>query len=219
MARDAAERRGVFVVHFTDKQPATPRIPFGRRDSPTPQRRGTELDLFQNLHLREHQCEALGEWNASIDDEAEEDEVEVAVDRLRARRIFERFGRDGGLVGMPSFQLAKEGAPHRQAGAMREEIAQGDVSPVGAAPFGDMSGDGVVERQHAALDLLHHDRCGRDHLGKRREIEDGVVRGRSGVDVECEPAERLSPEDLASGSDLDDGARKGALSDRKSIRP
>ena len=96
---------------------------------------------------------------------------------------------------------------------MREEIAHCDVSPVGAAPFGDMSGDGIVERQHAALDLLHHDRCGRDDLGKRREIEDGVVRGRSGVDVECGPAERLSPEDLARGSDLDDGARKGALSD------
>ena len=100
--RDAAERRGILIVHLAHEQAPAPRIDPGRRNPRVPQLRRSELNFLDDVHLRQHPGEAVGQRHASMDDEAEQDEVEIAVDGLAARWIVERLGANRPLVHLPA---------------------------------------------------------------------------------------------------------------------
>ena len=94
---DAAERRGVLVVHLAHQQPLPPRILFGRRDARSPAGRREELQVFARRHLRPHRVESLLKRHSAAEHDAEQHEAQIAVDGLRARHVLERRGADAGL--------------------------------------------------------------------------------------------------------------------------
>jgi hypothetical protein len=97
---------------------------------------------------------------------------------------------------------------------VREQVAHGDSRSILAAPFRNMPRDRIVEREHAALELLHHEGRCRYNFGERGEVEDRVVGRRRGVRVVRQAAERLTPEHLGRGANLDDRRGKGSFGDR-----
>src|SRR5690606_22948467 len=107
-----------------------------------------------------------------LDDLAERDEPEVAVDvagaRLARRCHVPHAPEGGGLVGR-----APQVDPGRQTGGVGEQLLDGDRLLAVRREGGDVGGGGVREVDLAALDELH-DRDGGEELGQGGEVEDRV---------------------------------------------
>ena len=210
---DAAQRMRVLVVNFAGQQPAAPGIVFGGRRSRAPAFRWIELNLLHDAHLSEHRVEPALERHVSVEDEAEEHEPQVAVDRLRTRCILERSAGDRPLERVAAAELAEKRHPRRQTRSVRQQITNGDRVAIAAAPRGEVPANRVVEAHGAALDLLHHERRRREHLRQRGEIEDRVLRRPQSVAIVGERAEGLAPEQPRPVADLDHGGGKSPLRD------
>ena len=112
----------------------------------------------------------------SSQDEAEQDESEVAVDRLRARRVLERQRADRAFELGAAVMIAEEGQVRGQPGRVFEQIGDGDGLAIGPAPRRAGARRTRSSSASAArLDRAHHQRRRGDHLGQRGEVVDRVV--------------------------------------------
>ena len=95
MRGDAAERRGVLVVHFADEQAAAPRIDLRRRDARRHAAGGRNCSrapatiASQRVELRVERRAPM-----RLENEAEQHEAGIGVDRGRAGRALERQRAD-----------------------------------------------------------------------------------------------------------------------------
>ena len=96
---------------------------------------------------------------------------------------------------------------------MRQQVADGDVGAIRALPCGNVLADAIVEAEHAALDLLHGERRGREHLGQRRQVEDRVVCRRRRGRLVAEASECPAPEGPGRVADFNDRRGKRLLPD------
>ena len=188
VTRHAAERPGVLVVHLTDTAAgrATDRFRSARSVRAIP--RGAPKCRSSALG---HRCELPIETCAAgiLEDEPEQHEPEVAVDRLRPGRVFERQRADRLGHVRAARVVAVERHPCRQAAAVLQEIADAHVGAITAAPSGQPRRHRIRQAKGLALHELHRERRGDDHLGERGEIEDRLFRcGRSAGLVESRPA-------------------------------
>ena len=115
-----------------------------------------------------------------LEDEAEQHEAEVAVDRLRPRRVLERQRADRVLELGAAGVVAEQGQVGGQPGAVRQQIDESSRARGRAAPFGQPSARPDRSAQPAGVDGAHGERGRGDNLGQRGEIEDGVG-GRGGA--------------------------------------
>ncbi len=143
------------------------------------------------------------------DKKSEQDEPEVAVDRTRTGRVFERHRADVVL------ELAPAGSAARRAGApagrtrARADRATVTASRSASAPVGERVRDGSSSCS-APRPTSPSPPCRRDRLCQRREIERRVA-GRSALPaLERQSCRRRRPERLGARSDLDRGGRKHA---------
>ena len=106
MTRDAAERPGVLVVDLADEQPPSPGIHLGRRRAIAPASRRVESQWLGREESRKpselrvepasgipgarRSGEAVAPRLRVLENESQEHESEVAVDRPRPRRVLER---------------------------------------------------------------------------------------------------------------------------------
>ena len=97
---------------------------------------------------------------------------------------------------------------------MREEIPDGDVIAIRTAPGRHVLAHRIVQGDLPTFDELHHHRGGREYLGQRREVEDGVVGGRRRPRLVRERTEGLSVEHTVRPPHLDDGGRADARTNR-----
>ena len=121
----------------------------------------------------------------TVDDFAEQFEIDIAVDEFG-------FGRIGGLIGEGAMDAGFVAGPGgieieigRQAGIVRHEVADGDGA-LAALKFGKVFGDRVVGREAAFVVELHQRAGGGDDFGERGDVEDGVgghrlARGQEGA--------------------------------------
>ena len=138
------------------------------------------------------------EPDAPVDDEAEQDEAEVAVDRLACaagtRAASAQIARSNSRRPCSCRKSGRHAGSPEQCASRSRSVTSDRSSPRHSAICAD---DRIVERQRAALDLLHHERRRRDHLGERREIEDGVVG--AGAERRGRTSARRTPRARASG--------------------
>src|SRR5688500_10261058 len=80
----AAKHGAVLVVDLSDEQASAPRVVLGRRRPALPERRRMELQILHDPHLRQERLEPVREGYLALEDEPEQHEAEIAVDRFRA---------------------------------------------------------------------------------------------------------------------------------------
>ena len=127
--------------------------------------------------------------------------------------VLERLGDDYPLERFLVGVLAIVVPVSREATAVREQVADGHLIAVGAAPLLDVRADRVIERDPAVLDRPHQERSGGQDLGQRCEIEDGRRLHRASVRAERQTAEGLRPERLGGIADFNDSSGKREVSD------
>ena len=89
---------------------------------------------------------------------------------------------------------------------MRHQVADGDVGLAIALEPGNERGDPIVHPDPAVLHQLHHARRRGDHLGQRRQVENGVERHRLDRRLDRAVADGLLVEHAIAASDQHDGA-------------
>ena len=142
VAGRSTERPGILVVHLADEGSPPPGIELRRCDA-RPQCPGRveqqRLHRDERRHFpelrrqrrRRFEPPAGARGSAGVlQDEPEQDEPEIAVDRSGPRRIFERRPADRRFELDASGVVAEERQVGRQTGAMGEEIANGDAVAV-----------------------------------------------------------------------------------------
>ena len=129
-----------------------------------------------------------------LENEAQENEPKVAVDRLRSRRI--RKGvTDRALECGASLEFSVERQVRRQPAAMSQEIADGDRgAAVFVSPARDVGRNWIVEAQAAAFDPLHDQRRRRQDFRQRREVEHRVFTRVRSLNIQGKMPEGLAPE-------------------------
>ena len=146
----------------------------------------------------------------------EQDESEIAVDRMRARRVFERQRADGVLELRAALMIAKRRV-RRQARGMLEQIRERDSLAIRAAPRRAVVGDHASSSASGPARRPHRQRRRRDHLGQRREIEDRVERRRRRAGVVGERPNGLR-QSVRGAADFDDGRGKARAASAESMR-
>ena len=96
---------------------------------------------------------------------------------------------------------------------MREQVAKRHAGAIVASPRGDVPRYQIIKAERAALDLLHHERRGRQDFCEGRKVEDRVVGCARRSRVKCQLPERVAPQDLTGGANLNRGSRKCPFSD------
>ena len=126
----------------------------------------------------------------ALEDVAEEDDAEVAVDGLRPRLVGEVHRHDPLEVGGLALQLLVERRPPRQAAGVGEELAH--AHPVLGRPreAGKNERHAGVEVEPALVDEHHGERGRDDHLRQAGEVVDRVGAHLSRARVVGEPPER-----------------------------
>ena len=93
--------------------------------------------------------------------------------------------------------------PRRETRGVLEQIADGHVLAIGAAPFVEEFGDRIVEPHARRAHELHQDGRRGDDFRERREIEGGVELRRRRPGIEGQRAERIAPERAGGRADLE----------------
>ena len=160
-----------------------------------------------------------------LDQLAEQHEAEVAVDAARADLVLGPLAVDllvdpllGATAGeevepplvLDAVDLAGEGPPAREAGAVREEVAEGDVRLPVHAEVVKEARDAIVDLDLPLLHEQHEGGGGGERLGERGEVEDGVRLHRRARGLEAPAAEGGVVEDVARPRDQDHGAGERA---------
>lgn len=156
----------------------------------------------------------------AVDDLAEEDEVEVAVKVVESGAADGGFGAgEGDAVGvaLPFVAAAQTGG---EAGAVGEELADGDAGlVVVAGALGEIADHFFIEVEAALFDELQDGGGGGDDLGEGGGVEDGVeghghpdgFDASVAVGLLVDLAAVFEPEDAAGEVAVFDGAGDGAV--------
>ena len=149
----------------------------------------------------------------SLDDVAQEEEVDVAVDEPLAgprQRDFFTCAPDRLLR---TVELDVELEIGTQAGDVRQQMTDRDLGLAVARELGDEARHRIAQPDAAVLHQLHHARRRRHHFGERGEIEQGVFGHRLGRRQNRASAERVGVQDRVSAPDEDHRPWKLALRD------
>ena len=166
MPGDASKRSGIKIVDLTDERAAAPRVPLDgeRRCDPFRMRRirrelerivgvvkhlvGTAQCLADSVELRsERTAAAIGGY------EAEQDEVQIAVDRFGARLVLERHRADV-VLELPARRRRGVEQTRGQAGSVLEQVLHRHLLAVAPAPFSEEITHTRVEPQTSIVDQL-----------------------------------------------------------------
>jgi hypothetical protein len=137
-----------------------------------------------------------------FENESKNHEAEIAVDRLRPRRVFEWQRRDAVLVLATPDMIAKEGKPRCEAARVLEKIPNRHSFPVVPPPLADATPDGVIKRQATLVDATHGKRCRDDDFGERGQIKNRVRCRDRGSWIVQKSTERLTPEEFMARADF-----------------
>ena len=228
MPGDAAERPGVLVVHFADQRTAAPWVVFGRGRALAPGPRWMKVSGSSVTYEATRRNWAVSDADGSgragpstgraaariLEDEAEQNVAEVGVDRAGARRVLQRRVAIAGLELGASGEVAEVRKVRGQSRTVGQQIAQGHVGAIGAAPLGNpqrrpgprVAGCHRPRRASPASRLqmtLVSD--ARSKIGVGWSFRRPVVVGES--------AERLLPGTASRASDFDRRGGKGARCD------
>ena len=107
---DAVEGPPVLVVNLTLQEASAPRVELGRRNTRAPRTWRAVAEIAEVELLGELRPLAVKRCGDDIaQNETEEDEAQIAVDRLRSRRVFEWERADGRFKFSASSMVAEEG--------------------------------------------------------------------------------------------------------------
>ena len=176
VARDAAERPGVLVVHLaTDHRTVRPGLGLRGRDPVDQSRRRVE----HRVRHPQRAGDPAGDHRVQrpsgdlLDDQAERDQAEVGVDVGHARLGGRLDRQHGGQPFLDRGVGAVERDPGRQPARVGEQVPDRHVVLAVLGEGREVRRDRLVEVDPAGLDLLH-DRDRRERLGHRGEVEDRV---------------------------------------------
>ena len=195
--RRAAQCPGVLIVDLADQRSPAPEIQLRRRRPGAPCGRRVEADLSPAApghDLVELGGEARSRGVAVRQDEPEQDEAEIAVDRTGARRVLQRQAADGGFELRAADVIAVEEQMRGEAGRVLQQIAHCHHVPIRPSPGPERRRNLQLERGQAGIHVAHRQRRGRDHLGQRGEVEDGAGHCRWTPGFAREPARCVVPQ-------------------------
>ncbi len=173
---DAAQREGVLVVHLAAQDPAAPGIVLGGRDPRRQPRRRPEHgvdhaqrpeDPLAHEHVERLACDPF-------QDLAQEDQAQVAVERLAARLVDQLHPLDPLDVGGLALELLVERRPPVDARGVGQQVAHGDPVFGAAGEAGQEVPHRLVEVEPSLVDQDHRHGGGGDHLGQAGEVVDRV---------------------------------------------
>ncbi len=173
MPRHAAERFGARVVNR-----AAQRLTRARswRDARGKLGAGTKSAAAQPERREDRRARERIEIRArdALDDRAEHEIAEIAIDELVLARGDRQDARERCLLGAV---VVGERVGGRQPRHVQHELADRHGAKRGGG-FGQMPMHRIVERELAAIDERHHRRGGGDGFGEAREVEHRVGRHR-----------------------------------------
>ena len=137
---------------------------------------------------------------------AERDEILVAVAEDDSRRRDGRGFEEAAQAFLAAMPRAGEVEVGREAGVVREALADGDVLLAVGSELGNVMRDGIVDADLALLVELHHGGGGDEILGERGHVEDGVLGHRFTRGHERALTVGAMEDDMAIVADDDDRA-------------
>ena len=166
-------------MHLAAGLALAPRIKLRWRDARLQRGVGPEAGVQQAKRPGHERLKCAVQPHAGdlFGDHAEQHEVHVAVhvpctrDRIRADQHQLR-ARVGSVR-----RFLVEGAPRREAAAVREELPDRDVRRARPAPFRQIAHHRCIQRNTTLIHELHDQRCRRNDLRQRGEVVDGRKRG------------------------------------------
>ena len=147
-----------------------------------------------------------------VNDFAQQDEINVAVDEAHSRRAGGLGGAgetDAGVVAGPFRFERHVGLETRE---MREQVAQRDVA-FASLELGDVVGDLVVQPELALLEELHQRRRGGNDFREGGAVEDGIESHGLRLRNQRPLPVGLAVDDLAVVPDHQNGAGQAVLCD------
>ena len=211
IVHDAAEERRIGFV----ARPRQRLAALGRRDA-RPERLGRQKHrLLHPERLEDVPRRVPIDPLAAhaLDDVAQEEEVDVAVDEPLAgprQRDFFTCAPDRLLR---TVELDVELEIGTQAGDVRQQVTDRDLGLSVPRELGDEARHRIAQPDPALLHQLHHARRRRHHFGERGEIEQGVFGHRLGRRQNRALTKRAGVQDRVSAPDENHCARKLTLRD------
>ena len=145
-----------------------------------------------------------------LDDVAEQDHAQVAVDGFRAGRVGEIHRHDPLDVGRLALHFLVERRPPHEASRVREQLPDPDLVLGPALEGREEARDASVEVELALVHQHHRERGGHDDLRQAGEVVDRVVRDCRGPLVVGQAPERPQVHESALVPDPQHRARKRA---------
>ena len=139
-----------------------------------------------------------------LEDEPEQHEAKVAVDRPRPGCVLERQRADGILNLVAALVRAVQRHPPRQAAAVLEQVAYAHVDSIPTLPSRQPGRHRIRQPHSSPFYELHRQRRGRDHLGQGCEVEDRLFGRGPRVRIAGETAGCMAPDHALPRSNLDD---------------
>src|SRR5262245_59650407 len=99
-----------------------------------------------------------------LDDKSKQHEGEVAVDRLRGRRVREWGVADRRLELDTAGVIPEEGEVGGESGVVGKKASDSDCLTISAPPLGNARGDSILQPQQTIVDRPHDQRRRRDDL-------------------------------------------------------
>ena len=172
MRGDPAESGRVFVVHLAAQDVSAPGVVLGGRDAREQRRRGQVRRVLHAERLEQPRARERVDVlpGHALQDLAEQQHAEVAVDGLGARLVDEVHGQDALEVGVFALQVLVEGRPPVDAGRMGQQVPDRDLVLGPAVELGQERGDGLVDVELALVHQDHGHRRGDDDLGEAGQV-------------------------------------------------
>ena len=186
----------------------------GGRDPRHERRRRQEHGFLHAQRQEDVPPRVIGEHLAAqpVNDFAQQDEIDVAIDEAHARRAGGPGGAgetDAGVVAGPFRFERHVGLEARE---MREQVAQRDVA-LASLELGDVVGDLVVQPELALLEELHQRRRGGNDFREGGAVEDGIESHGLRLRNQRPLPVGLAVDDLAVVPDHQNGAGQAVLCD------
>ena len=232
MSRDAPEGPGVLVVYLAPHATSAVRAHLRRRDVLLEGRspHGPEVHRRQAQRTGDHLLDdpVQGACGEGFQGPPEEDQPDVRVHHAGARSVGEEGVEDGGADCVRGEGV--EGAPRGQSGCVGEHLAEGHPArvhlPAGfhrdplarvqgilvppdlpsSGELGEHAGQGCVHFDPPLLDE-REERGGREDLGHRGQVEEGVHPGGRGGCLRVGLPHRAFVDHATSPADVHDGCR------------
>ncbi len=212
---DPAEGERVLVVDLTAHQAAPPLVELGGGD-PRQEVLAGAIERVSHRERPEHPLlhEVLQLLPGDpLEDLAEQDHAEVAVQVLGARLGDQVHGLNAREVGLRTLELLVQRRPPVDPRAVGEQVADGDRLLARALEERQVVLHLLVQIEAPFVDQDHRHRGRRHDLGQARQIVDRVRFDRRRVLVVGQPPEGTEVRQHAAVTDRDDPTREGPLLD------